>query len=372
MKHILTCILFVLPAAFSCAATWKDAQAARPLTFPRDHGSHPDHRVEWWYCTGNVESEGRRFGYQLTFFRIGVQAEPPNPSRWAVRDLHMAHFAISDPAESRFLHTGRLGRAGAGFNGAATENLRVWQENWSAAMDADGVVHLKAAAHTPCAMSLTLTLKPPRGPVPHGENGFSRKGQTGGGGSTYYSLTRLETSGVLAVDGKEHRVTGLSWMDHEFGTHFLDASRQGWDWISLHLADGSDLMVYRLRDQNRDAAPLLSGTLVEPDGAVVWLGPEDLVLTPGQIWKSPETGGEYPVRWRLHSPSRGLKLEISAPFPEQELVFASDHGGPSYWEGVMDAAGTRSGQSVTGRGYLEMTGYAGRELTRFFALPENP
>ncbi len=340
---------------------WQFADPAYTLTFPRDHGAHPAYRIEWWYYTGNLETEdgSRRYGYQLTFFRVGIDAEPANPSRWAVRDLHMAHLAITDVARGSHQVAERLNRAGVGWAGASSDTLRVWNEDWRAELD--GATHRLRAVSDDGEIALDLRLQPGGPPVLHGDDGFSRKGAAAGNASHYYSLTRLQTEGTVSVDGETIAVGGLSWMDHEFGSSFLEPSQAGWDWFSIQLDDGTDLMVYTMRRLDGTPDPYSSGTVVAP-AANLRLTADDYRLVPVRIWASSTSGAAYPVGWRLEVPSLELELDVAAAVDAQEL-HTDRSTRVTYWEGVIDVTGTRAGESVVGSGYLEMTGYAGPPMS---------
>jgi predicted secreted hydrolase len=328
------------------------------LSFPRDHAAHPDYRIEWWYYTGNLSTrEGRRFGYQLTFFRVGVDPNPVNPSQWTVRDLHMAHLAITDIDRGLHRVAERLNRTGVGWAGASTDSLDVWNEDWR--VTASDRTHRLQAMDTNQSgrLLLDLRLDSDMEPVLHGDQGFSQKGEDIGNASHYYSFTRLTTRGRLEVDGEAFDVTGISWMDHEFGSSFLEADQAGWDWFSIQLNDGTDLMVYTLRDLDGRADIRSSGTVVTSEG-IIHLKSDDVTLSPRRRWISTVSGAAYPVDWRIDIPSLGLQLEVSAAIDAQELVTAQSTG-VTYWEGAVDATGTHDGVSVSGEGYLEMTGYAG-------------
>lgn len=342
---------------------WKAADPGYTLSFPRDHAAHPDHRIEWWYYTGNLRAaDGRRFGYQLTFFRFGVDREPVNPSRWAVRDLYMAHFAVTDVEQAAHHVAERLNRAGIGWAGASTETLHVWNDGWSVTLDEGGTpVHRLTAAGDDGGLALELRLDAAGPPVLHGVNGFSRKGSEAGNASHYYSLTRMRTTGRLVVDGEAIEVEGSSWMDHEFGTSFLEPAQAGWDWFSIQLDDGTDLMVYVMRRTDGARDRHSSGTLVSAAG-IAPLRVDDYRLTPGRRWTSPASGAAYPVTWRIEIPPHGIDLEVTTAVDAQELETGQSTG-VTYWEGAIDVRGTRDGVPVTGVGYLEMTGYAGAPMS---------
>ena len=340
------------------ANDWQEAQAGYQFSFPRDHAAHPPYRVEWWYYTGNVETpEGRRFGYQLTFFRTGVTLTPTTPSRWAVRDLYMTHFAISDLDNKKFYFFELLNRAGVHWAGAETNQYHVWNEGWEARLEGD--VHVLSARENSCTIALRLT--PDKLPVIHGENGLSQKGASAGNASQYYSFTRLRTNGTIAVDGQTFTVSGLSWMDHEFGTSFLEKDQVGWDWFSLQLQDGRELMLFQLRRADGSIDPHSSGTLVEANGTTTHLSMSEFSLVPEQYWHSPESGARYPTVWLLTLPGYDLRLRVSAAVPNQELRTEASTG-VTYWEGSVVVTEKSGGYNIHGRGYLEMTGYAGKSM----------
>jgi predicted secreted hydrolase len=339
-------------------ASWREAEAEYRYVFPQDHGSHEDYGIEWWYYTGNVETKaGRRFGYQLTFFRVGVVRTPTNPSRWAVRNLYMAHFAISDIESKTFHAFERINRAGINWAGADTATYRVWNEDWESRLDGDD--HLLKARDGDC--ELELRLAPAKPATIHGENGISQKGPSSGNASHYYSLTRLLTSGRLVVDGESFDVTGTSWMDHEFGTSFLEEAQTGWDWFSIQLNDGRELMLFEIRRRDGSIDPRSSGTLIEKDGRALHLPFADFKLASRDAWRSEASGATYPTTWTIELPRYGLRLNVNAAFADQELR-AMESTGVTYWEGSVQVSGTSSDQVVKGRGYLEMTGYAGQSM----------
>ncbi|MCI0485619.1 MAG: carotenoid 1,2-hydratase [Blastocatellia bacterium] len=338
--------------------TWREAEPSYRYSFPRDHASHPPYRIEWWYYTGNLETlDGRRFGYQLTFFRTGVAFEPANPSRWAVRDLFMAHFAISDIDGKEFHSFERINRAGIGWAGAETERYRVWNEDWEARLD--GKDHLLKAFEGDYQLDLRLT--PEKAEVIHGEDGVSRKGASAGNASHYYSITRLRTGGRLTVGKEVFDVEGASWMDHEFGTSFLEKGQVGWDWFSIQLDDGRDLMLFELRRADGSIDMHSSGTLIDAQGRATHIPSTEFSLTPARPWRSEASGASYPTLWQIEIPRYGLSLSVSAVFSNQELR-TPDSTAVTYWEGSVTAEGTSKGSKVQGRGYLEMTGYAGRSM----------
>ncbi len=348
-------LTLLLGAAVPLAADWRQATAGYRFVFPRDHASHPEYRIEWWYYTGNVATAGeRRFGYQLTFFRVGVDETPENPSRWAVRDLFMAHLAVTDPQGRRYRFDERLGRGGPGLSGAAADRYHVWNGDWTAALDDEGR-HVLSASGRSAAVSLVLDEGKP--PVINGVDGISQKGVRDGNASHYYSLTRMPTRGSITIDGERFDVTGESWMDREFGTSVLEPEQRGWDWVSLQLDDGRELMLYQLRRADHARDPQSSGTLTDTQGRATHLTASDFSMVPaGPQYQAP-SGATYPVAWTLTVPGHDITLHVTTPMSEQELV--TEAAGIAYWEGMVDAQGSSAGAAVSGRGYLEMTGYRG-------------
>jgi predicted secreted hydrolase len=344
-----------LATTVSMGASWREAAPGYRFEFPRDHASHPDYKIEWWYYTGNLESaSGRRFGYQVTFFRVGIDPEPANPSRWAVRDLFMAHLAVSDPDGGRYRFDERLSRAGPGLSGAATDRYHVWNDDWRVSLDPNGRHAIDAAS---AAAAVSLVLDEGKAPAINGVNGISQKGTRPGNASHYYSLTRMPTRGTIHIDGERFDVTGESWMDHEFGTTVLEAEQQGWDWLSIQLADGRELMLYQLRRADGSRDPRSSGTLAGRDGRSRHLSEGDFSLTPTGRTVRASSGATYPIGWIVAIPEEQLDLAVSTPLDNQELWTTG--AGIAYWEGMIDVTGTSRGASIRGRGYLEMTGYKG-------------
>lgn len=347
-----------VPAAPAQDQDFSPAAPGYTFVFPSDHGAHPRFRTEWWYYTGHlVAPDGRTFGFQLTFFRRGI-AHPDargNPSKWAIRDLYLAHFALTDMANQRFHYAEKISRAGLGRAGAEERLLHVWIDRWEAKEGAaDAEAHrLKADAD---GFAIDLTLRPSKPPVVHGRQGISLKGDEPGQASHYYSLTRLTTRGTVTLGRASFKVEGDSWMDHEFGSADLGPGLVGWDWFGIQLNDGVELMVYRIRHADGTAAGVSSGTLVFPDGRSRQLDASDFRLTTLDSWVSPSSGARYPARWRLILPSVPLRLTITPVLADQELVTRRSTQ-VTYWEGAVGIHGTRAGRPVEGRGYTELTGY---------------
>ncbi|MEE8583569.1 MAG: lipocalin-like domain-containing protein [Acidobacteriota bacterium] len=346
------------------AMDWQQAQPGYSWSFPQDHWAHPEYRIEWWYFTGHLRLVGQerpRFGYQFTFYRVGLLTEaPPFESDWSSRSLIMGHAAITDfeTGEHRFSEllyrtVPMLGgfeaapgpriawsRAPAGTDGA-------WELLWN------GEAFDFRALDQRQGLAFDLSTRPRKPLIFQGPGGFSRKGTGAKSSSYYYSFTRLETRGTLSWQGQDFEVEGQSWMDHEFSSSQLAENQAGWDWFSLQLEDGREVMLYQLRD--RSGAPDFGrGTLVSPSGETAFMGLTDWTIQAERHWESPASGDRYPVQWTLQIPAQELRLQIVALLDDQEnrsrLLPDLD-----YWEGavkVLDEQGI-----PLGRGFVEMTGY---------------
>ncbi len=381
MRRTLAACIAVLfastPAAPAVGYQWELALPGYRYEFPRDHFNHPGYQTEWWYYTGNLKSpEGRRFGFELTFFRQGmVQPVPPpaeaNPKRprtgdaapasserWRVNDIWMAHLALSDLDGAQFYHEERLNRAGPGLAGADLATRRIWNGNWEvrfdvAAAGAQPVQQLQAVADE---FTLRLALHSQKPPVINGVDGVSQKAAGRGQASHYISYTRLEASGKLEIGGRTFSVSGLAWMDHEFFSNQLTPDQIGWDWFSIQLDNGEELMLFRLRRRDGAVDPYSAGTFVDSKGTNRHLSVSQFSLLPGATWTSPANRAQYPVHWTIRVPSLALELSASTPLDSQELVSRNPFW-PTYWEGAITLHGVRGGLTVSGVGYLEMTGY---------------
>ncbi len=329
------------------------AEGIREFRFPDDHGAHPAYRSEWWYFTGNLATgEGRRFGYQLVIFRFALTPDKAGrSSRWGTNQIYMAHLALTDVDARKFRYYERYARNAAGLAGVEAAPFRVWLEDWQVGSTAEEGNRwtLRAAEGD---MAISLSLAPLKPVVLQGDRGLSRKGPEPGNASYYYSLTRLASEGSITVAGEQFAVQGLSWLDREWSSSALNEEQVGWDWFSLQLDNGYDLMYYQLRRKDGTVEPFSSGSLVDPEGRVTPLGREDVSLVALDTWESP-LGGRYPVVWRMEIPGAGLEAEIRPLLRDQEL-----DASVRYWEGAVEATGRHLGKPVSARGYLEMTGYA--------------
>jgi len=357
----LAALVILAGAGSGAEEAFQLPRPGRAFQFPRDHGAHPEFKTEWWYYSGHLQSAaGETFGYQLTFFRTALRRPDPQArSAWSLHTVYFAHLAVSDTARSTFQFRERAGRGALGLAGAQAGRLKVWIDDWQAEM-AGEAHHLKAGDQD-LALELALTAVKP--PALHGDGGFSLKSARDDAASYYYSLPRLETGGRLTVGGRTLVVTGSSWMDHEFFTGSMAPGLVGWDWFALQLDDGWEVMLYRLRHRDGAVDPASAGTLMDPQGHTRHLSLSEFQVKAAGAWKSPHSGATYPAGWQIAIPGAGYELTLTPALPDQEIRA----GAPpvTYWEGQVRVQGRKGGAPVTGRGFVELTGYAGAMGGRF-------
>jgi predicted secreted hydrolase len=328
--------------------------AGHRIEFPRDEGSHPQFRTEWWYVTGWLEREGEGpLGFQITFFRTRPGNDEDNPSRFAARQLLFAHLAISDPARGVLLRDQKSAREGFGLAAAAEGTVDVHIDDWFMRKEGERY-HVVAAAQR---FGIDLEFVSTQPPLLQGEEGFSQKGPHPSSASYYYSLPQLQTSGRVMIDGRAYAVRGKAWFDHEWASEIMDQAAHGWDWIGLNLDDGGALMSLRMRDaQGRQYWAAATWRTGPAAGEVrTTYSAQQIEWQPLRYWLSPRTGVRYPVEWRVTIGGRTLLLR---PMFDDQENDTRDSTGTIYWEGAVRAF-DESGRPI-GRGYLELTGYDAR------------
>jgi len=340
-------------AEASAPANHASADPARTLRFPNDHGSHPDFRIEWWYVTGWLRDSNRRdLGVQITFFRAKPKLQSGNPSVFNPEHIIIAHAAVADPAQRRLLHVQRAARAGFGLAGAATDDTKVWLDDWH--LTRHGGVY-QARISSP-ELSLDLAFMPVQPLMLQGQNGYSRKGPGLDSASHYYSAPQLKVGGTLRISQSAEPVTGQAWLDHEWSSSYLPADASGWDWIGINLDDGGALMAFRMRSHKSSQPIWSAATLRDAAGRSRTFGPGEIKFSVLRSWQSPRTGTHYPVAFRVTVGK--LEIELEPLFDDQENDTRRTTGAV-YWEGAVTA---RNYGRIVGRGYLELTGY-GQALT---------
>ncbi|MGI9286557.1 MAG: lipocalin-like domain-containing protein [Pseudomonadales bacterium] len=328
----------------------------RTLRFPRDHGIHPDYKNEWWYFTGNVQSNaGREFGFQFTLFRSALTPETKeSDSAWSSPQIFLAHVALSDIESGELLHSERFSRGALGLAGVQHAPFRIWLNDWQVSSLApicskcfDNALSVKTDK-----FSLHLRLSNAKKRVLQGNEGHSAKSATPGNASYYYSYTRLKAQGEISLADKHIKVSGESWFDHEWSTSALETDQAGWDWFSLQLSNQSEMMLYRVRHKHDQTKNHLRGSLIAADGKVRQLGQGDFQIRATSTWTSPISGVRYPSSWELRVPSVRARLTVRPKMPDQEMRLSF-----RYWEGAVNVSGGMAGMPVSGNGYAELAGY---------------
>lgn len=353
MARRLLLLAFALLAASARAAPpdYPAVGPSPPLEFPRDHGTHPAFRTEWWYLTGWLAGPGvPALGFQVTFFRSAPAFDTGDPSAFAPRQVMMAHAALSDPKAGRLLHDQRALRAGFGRTRLGESGFDLVLDDWRWTGEGEGfALHVPASGFT-----LDLRAAGTQKPLAEGPDGVSAKGP--GAASRYYSLPHLAVRAEIERDGRRESLSGEAWFDHEWSSTLMPGGAAGWDWTALDLADGGALMAFRIRD--REGGSLWAGgTWRDAGGAVTYLSPEAVRFTPRRAWRSAASGADYPVESDVEiALADGKRLFALRPLMDDQEFDSRAAGGPIYWEGAVSCE--------QGKGYLELTGYDGRPVLR--------
>ncbi len=339
---------FVTACAFSAPPQFSPVLVGVALAFPHDFGAHPGFRTEWWYVTGWLETPDKSpLGFQITFFRSATELDPANPSRFAPKQLIIAHAALSDPRAGKLLHDQKTAREGFGLAYTKEGDTDVKLGDWHMIREANGRYQTSVNAKD---FTLRLSLTPSQPPMKQGENGFSRKGPRPEQASYYYSEPHLKVTGTVVHNGKPITVSGSAWLDHEWSTAYLDPGADGWDWVGVNLDDGSALMAFQIRGKDGNKVWAYAA-LRDSSGRMTLFTPEEVSFEPQRTWRSPRTDATYPVAMRIKTGSTEWLL---APLQDDQELDSRQSVGAVYWEGAVTV--TRDGQPA-GRGYFEMTGY---------------
>lgn len=332
---------------------YQKAVEIRDFQFPEDFGSHPEFLTEWWYYTGNLLTpDERHFGYQLTFFRRSISGEHNelSQSNWATNQIYLAHFAITDTANESYYIADQISRGANELAGTKTDPyFSIWLNHWEIQQISDNLFSMKAKDD---GIEINFVLEDQKGVILHGEAGLSQKGDGIGNASYYFSQTRLKTIGQLRINDDWFDVEGLSWMDHEFGTSTLGKNQVGWDWFSIQLDNNSELMLFQIRNNDGTISPFSSGTIINNTGETINIKMDEFSIEVLDIWKNEEQI-QYPSRWKIVLEPYNIELEIIPVINDQEVKLFFQ-----YWEGAVTVQGIVNGQSVSGYGYVELTGYA--------------
>ena len=337
----------LLLAGLAASSSTHALPEKKPI-FPRDFGSHPEFRTEWWYVTGHAKSGAREFGFQVTFFRSRVDATQGMKSQFAAKQLIFAHGAVTDVQGRKLLHDQRIAREGFDIARVSVTDTDVQIKDWSLKRTASGYL----AQLNGNGFKISLTLKPTQPVMLQGTDGLSQKGPEDKNASYYYTEPQLQTEGQITIGGIAMPVRGTAWLDHEWSEELLHPDVVGWDWVGMNLFDGGALTAFQLRDANGRSF-WGGGSLRAPDGRFFAFTPNAAKFSPQRTWKSPSSQASYPVEWILRMPTEFYT--VKAVVNNQELDSRASTGA-IYWEGLSDLFD--GGGRHIGRGYLEMTGYA--------------
>jgi predicted secreted hydrolase len=354
-KLWLAFVLFFV--AIAQADDFEIVRDPQTLSFPKDHGSHPQYRTEWWYFTGHLSGHRqtdkltRKFGFELTFFRVGLKQAPSQiieESNWRTSNIFLAHFAISDDYNQTFHFSERKSRESFALAGADISNLKVWIRDWKAELNKDDINLIATAPQ----FSMDLNFKSSKPPILNGKNGYSKKGPGLEEASMYSSLTRLIGNGKIKIEEQEFKIdSAQAWMDHEAFTSKDPKGGKRWNWFAIQLDSNQEIMAYLLLDEAGVPTEFSSGTFVDKEGNYFPLKKEDFNIQEISKWKSPKTGIEYPSGWKLSIKDRGISLQIIPSFKDQEIK-SEETTGVTYWEGRCLVSGSEAGSA-----YVELVGY---------------
>lgn len=336
------------------SAEFKDVDGSLRLEFPKNHGAHPDFKTEWWYFVGHLNSDkGQTFGFEMTFFRVGLAPEIQSKSNWRHHSLYLTHAALTADDDKEFYYDERVSRGAFNEAGAEQNKLHVYNGDWFALME-DNIIRMQSKTDD---FAFNLELHPAKKLVLHGENGFSRKGPEHGEASYYFSFTRLQGGGTLSYKGQDLVITqATAWMDHEVTSQELPDGIQGWDWFAIQLDNNEEIMVYQLRQSDGNKSPFSKGSYVNNEGRAENLKHDQFEMRSIDSWQSKKTGITYPSGWYISIPHLDYEFKVIPTVKQQELM-TEESTGVNYWEGRSRVEAAKSGRPVKGQAYVELTGY---------------
>jgi len=348
MKALSLIFFLFFASSIALSQEYQDITRDYRLKFPEDFYYKKDYRVQWWYFTGHLlDQTGREFGYELTFFVVGIQKKTYK-SRFGLRNIYISHFALSDVANNIFLFSDRSDSGAFDFAGARDDHLKVWVGE-NVVEGTPDKMHLHASDDD---KALDLILIPTKPVILHGENGYSRKSEASPTLSSYYfSYTNMKTEGTLRIGNKTVMVKGRSWFDREISSQGLGQNQIAWDWFAIKLDDNREIMLYLLRHGDGSIDKNSSGTFIYSDGTYYHLSKKEFDVRVLSYYRSRKTRARYPSEWEIKIPSEGIQITLVPLMEDQELITTYSTFN-YYWEGACSVKGT-----VSGRAYVEMTGY---------------
>jgi predicted secreted hydrolase len=338
------------------ADTLRDGTELSPVNLPRDLYAHKNAQTEWWYYTGHGKTDsGKEFGFELVFFKRRTDLDKFSlvPLRILGNPIYFAHFALTDCTKKNFRYSHRKSANGMlDLPASASEShyhLRLG--DWS--VRESSISHiLHATMGNEVVFEATAT--PTKKVVLNGKDGVGVSFKDEGEASRYFSYTQMNLDGDITQNGKTEHFTGSAWMDREFGTWEPTENQKGWDWFSVQLENGTELMCYQLRNSANEVSAFSSGNFVDAEGNAHYLDHKDFTIEPTGFWKSPKSKATYPSGWKLKVPKHNLDLVVSPVIEDQEL----DTRGSTmivYWEGACEV--TNPANTLNGRAYVELVGY---------------
>ncbi len=329
--------LLAIAVAVSCYLVKRKTRGLiGPVQLPAHDAYLPGQEVQWWYWTGHLYTEeGRRFGFEVVFFAFDNYIFKDQLVQAAITDVQENSFNFD--GYIRFYHPKRIKDRFELSSGRGNKVTAVG-ENGSDKLHAEidkgkYILDIELESTKPVAMR-------------YGGNAHP---YSFGGFTYYYSRTHMETKGTLTIDGKEHKVTGTTWFDRQYG-ELQDANFKGWQWFSIDLEDDRQYMIFDFLGENADVEK--AGGITDAEGKTRDLYPDDFQVKVLGHWTSPYNGVKYPSGWEVTVD--GETLIVEPLVKNQELNGKDDEVWVGvYWEGACSVSGTTKGQA-----YVELNGFA--------------
>jgi len=319
----------------------------KSIKFPEDELAH-DCIIEWWYINGHLlGDDGNRYSFMDCLFKAKVkEVEIPFLSKIPLKTMYFSHSIISDIDSKKFYPT--IDYLSIVSRDSFTKPLLF--VNYTNPIFMNGYVnsvieetelfnyHIKTE-------DMDLTMKSMKEPLLEGGTGFVNLGSKG---SYYYSLTNLKTEGVIKVGDRNVKVSGKSWIDHQWAD--VKYSKDQWTWFSIQLDNDTEMVCYEYTDVKTNNKSYLA-SISRSNGMQEHT--EEVIIAPlTKKWTSPKTKNTYVLSWRIEVPSWNMWFEVESMIDDQEMVF----GTINYWEGPLSVHGEIDKKPVKGHGFMELLG----------------
>ena len=338
-----TLIFFLLFSINSICAGFKAVSTPLDWQFPKDHGSHPEYEVEWWYFTGHLTGKSE-YGFEITFFRVSNDI-PSSNLTFHPKDFIITHFALTDVKRQKFYNYEKINRYLPELTYTTQNTLNVKNGPYSIYLDSEGFFNIHAKINTE---SLKLKLKPTKPITFNGNKGLHKKSEKKNHASHYYTITRLDGTGEISTDKTLEKVTASAWMDHEIFTN-TDFISTGWNWFACQFDDNTELMVYQLKTKNNTFVKVSEGSYIDELGNKTPIYFNDQEITPLAFWKDPKTKIKYPIKWNIKIKSLDINITLTATLNNQLVKSEILGKNKYYWEGKSKITGSK-----TGNAYIEL------------------